>query len=99
MSFLSDAKEMIKLRSQASAIKKELKKVHIEAEEDGVILTMDGEQNFVSVKIAPELAQGDVFRLEKAIVTAGNKAVKKARNIAAEKMKNLMGGQMPGFGN
>ena len=90
MGFLDQAKDMYKMQKQMKTIKKELGKIHIEAEVDGVIVVIDGEQNFVEVRI-PEALSGDNKRIGKAIVEASNKAVKKSQAIAAEKMKDVMG--------
>lgn len=90
MGFMDKAKDMYKFQKQAKQIKKELKNIHIEAEADGVMVTMDGEQNIVSVKISESIAH-DVSKIEKACVAAFNKGVKKSQAIGAEKMKAVMG--------
>lgn len=97
MGFMSQAKDMYKLQKQAKQIKKELSNIHIEAEEDGVTVIIDGEQNFIDVKIA-EAILGDAKRIGKAFVTAANKAVKKSQSIAADKMKDVMGDLQGMFG-
>ncbi len=78
-------------------IKKQLKNIHVEAETDGVAVTIDGEQQFLEVKI-DESAMGDAKKLGKAFVDAANKAVKKSQTIGAEKMKDVMGGMGGLFG-
>ena len=97
MGFMDQAKDLYKLQKQAKQIKKELKNIHIEAESDGVVLIADGEQNFIEAKI-PEALSGDIKRLEKAFITAANKAVKKSQSIAADKMKDVMGDMGGMFG-
>ena len=97
MGFMDQAKDLYKLQKQAKQIKKKLKNIHIEAEADGVTVTIDGEQNVISVKISEAIA-GDVNRIEKASAEAFNKAVKKSQAIAAEEMKEVMGGLGGMFG-
>lgn len=97
MGFLDQAKDMYKLQKQAKQIKKELKNIHVEAETDGVLVTVNGEQEVLSVTIA-EAISGDTKRISKAVVDATNKAIKKAQQIAADRMKDVMGGLGGMFG-
>ena len=83
-------KDMYKLQRQAKAVKKELKNIHIEAEEKGVTIILDGEQNVISVKIDDE-AMKDRSQLEENVKKAFEKGLKKSQQIAAEKMKGVMG--------
>ena len=94
---MNQAKDMYKLQKQAKQIKKELKNIHIESEVDGVVITVDGEQHFLDVKIAEAIA-GDAKRMGKAFLEAANKAIKKSQTIGAEKMKDVMGGLSGMFG-
>lgn len=92
------AKELYQLQKQAREIKKKLKNTHIEAEQDGVIVTVSGEQEIVSVKINDEAAM-DKKKLEKTLEIVMNKAIKKSQQIGAEMMKDVMGGfNLPGLG-
>ena len=91
MAFMDKAKDMYKLQKQAKQIKKQLKNIHIEAESDGIAVIFDGEQRCIDCKIAEAVA-GDVKRMEKAVMEANNKAIKKSQTIGAEKMKDVMGG-------
>jgi DNA-binding YbaB/EbfC family protein len=94
---LGKMKDMYKLQKQAKQIKKKLKNIHIEAEEKGVIVTTDGEQNIISVSISDEAMQNKGI-LEKNIKEAINKATKKSQQIAAEEMKAVMGDMgLPGM--
>ena len=94
---LGKMKDMYKLQKQAKQIKKKLKKIHIEAEEKGVVVTVDGEQNVISISISDE-AMENKSALEKSIKEALNKATKKSQQIAAEEMKVVMGGMgLPGM--
>jgi nucleoid-associated protein EbfC len=101
MGMFDKAKDMYKLQKQAKEIKKKLKNMHIEANVEGIIVTIDGEQNVVSVKIPPEMLTFDnKEKLEKNLESAFNKAIKKSQQIAAEEMKVVMGGMgIPGMGS
>jgi len=97
MGFMNKAKDLYKLQKQAKEIKKQLKNIHVEAESDGVTVTIDGEQHFIDVKI-DESILGDSKKISKAFVEASNKAIKKSQLIGAEKMKDVMGGLGGMFG-
>ncbi len=92
------AKDMYKLQKQARKIKKELKNTHIEAEHEGVTVTVNGEQEVVSVTISDEALQNKK-KLEESLAKAINKAIKKSQQIGAEMMKDVMGDMnIPGMG-
>lgn len=97
MGMMNKAKDLYKLQKQAKVIKKQLKNIHVEAETNGVTVTIDGEQHFIEAKIADDM-MGDAGKLAKAFVDAANKAVQKSQAIAAEKMKEVMGGLGGMFG-
>ncbi len=97
MGFMDKAKDMYKLQKQAKEIKKQLKNIHVEAETDGVSVTIDGEQHFLECVIS-ENAPSDSGKLGKAFIEASNKAIKKSQLIGAEKMKEVMGGLGGMFG-
>ncbi len=85
-------RDVYKLQKQAKQIKKELSNIHVEAETDGVFVTVNGEMEVISVKIPDEMKTlENSEKLEAALVSAANKAIKKAQEIAAEKMKGVMG--------
>jgi len=89
-------KDMYSLQKQARQLKKDLKNTHIEAEFDGVVAVVDGEQEIISITFPEEHAKNPK-KLAGSIVKALNKAIKKSQQIAAEKMKPLMGGlNLPG---
>ena len=85
------AKELMKLQQEASKIQNELSNIHIEAESDGFVVTIDGQMKCVKVEIEDETLLKDKARLEKAALEAINKGLKKSQEIAAEKMKGVMG--------
>lgn len=88
---------MYALQKQSKQIKKELKHIHIEAEVDGVMMTVSADQELISVTIPDALwneLKGADFgkkRLEELILKACNKGMKKAQEIAGAKMKGLWG--------
>ena len=92
------AKDMYKLQKQARQIKKQLKKTHIEAENEGVTIVINGEQEVQQVIITDEaLANKD--NLQKNLESCFNKAIKKSQQIGAEMMKDVMGDMgFPGVG-
>ena len=101
MNLFGQAKDLYKLQKQAKKIKKDLKNIHVEAEHNGVTIVINGEQEVMEVKISDELLHSDKKgELQKILVQAFNKGVKKAQEIAAEKMKDMMGGMgldLPGL--
>ncbi len=94
------AQEMMKLQQQAQKIQEELSNTHIEAEVDGVVVTIDGQLKVVSTVIEDASILKDQSKLEKAITDAINKGMKKAQEIAADRMKGVMasmGLNLPGM--
>jgi DNA-binding protein YbaB len=92
------AKNLYKFQKQARQINKELKNTHIEAEQEGVIILIDGKQNVVKVTINDEAMQ-DKKKLENSLEKAFNKGVTKSQQIGAELMKDVMGDMnFPGMG-
>lgn len=85
------AKELMKLQQEASKIQNELSNIHIEAESDGFVVTIDGQMKCIKVEIEDETLLGNKARLEKASMEAINKGLKKSQEIAADKMKGVMG--------
>lgn len=91
-------KDIYSLQKQARQVKKELKNTHVEAEVDGVVAVVDGEQEIISI-VFPQEENVNLKKLADSAVKALNKAVKKSQQIAAEKMKPIMGGlNIPGLG-
>lgn len=91
MGMFDQAKDLYKLQKQAKQIKDELANIHIESTEGGVKIVINGEQHVISVNIDINFYQGNTTQMEKDLVIAMNKAIKKSQSIAAEKMKDIMG--------
>ena len=92
----SKAGELMKLQQEAMKIKKELENTLIEAEVEGLVITVNGEMkvekvDFEDNKLIPGLDKNQQKALETAIMEAVNKWVKKSQEVAAEKMQGVMG--------
>jgi DNA-binding protein YbaB len=96
MGMFDQAKDLYKLQKQAKQIKDELANIHIESSEGGVKVVINGEQNVISTAIDQAHYGDNTAQMEKDLVIAMNKAIKKSQTIAADKMKDIMGGM--GFG-
>jgi len=98
-------KDLYKFQKQAKEIKEKLQNTHIEAEVEGITVTVDGQQEIIKVQIsdsACEEAYKDNYKnkkkLEENLVKALNKAIKRSQQIGAEQMKGVMGDMgMGGF--
>jgi len=92
----SKAGELMKLQQEAMKIKKELENTFIEAEVNGLVVTVNGEMKvekteFETDALIPGLSDAQKQALETAITDAVNKGVKKSQEVAAEKMQGVMG--------
>ena len=86
----------MKLQQEAMKIKKELENTIIEAEVDGLVISVNGEMkvekvDFETDALIPGLSWSVKAALEEAIKNAVNKWVKKSQEVAAEKMQGVMG--------
>lgn len=93
----SKAGELLKLQQEAMKVKKELENTLIEAEVDGLVITVNGEMKvekaeFETDMLVPGLSAAQKAALEKAIMEAVNKGMKKAQEVAGEKMQGVMQG-------
>lgn len=84
------AQEMMKLQQQAQKIQEELSNTHIEAEVDGVVITIDGQMKVIGVDFEDKEILKDEEKLKNAIIAAFNKGNNKAREVAAEKLSGTM---------
>lgn len=92
MSLFGQAKDLYKLQKQAKEIKKKLKNLQIEAEVDGITVTVSAEQEVISIQIPDEMLTPEKKTdLQTALQNAINKAIKKSQEVAAEHMKEMMG--------
>ena len=88
MTSLSQAKDLYRMQREAKKVKKELKKIQIEAEGPGVRVVVSAEQEIVEIHIEPGT---DVSLLPATLKDVFNRAMKKAQVVAAEKMQSVMG--------
>ncbi len=91
----SKAQELMKLQQEAMKIKKELENTIIEAEVDGLVISINGEMKvekteFETDTLIPGLNNAQKEKLENAITEAINKWVKKSQEVAASKMQGVM---------
>ncbi len=87
--------EMMKLQQEAMKIKKELENTFIEAEVNGLVITVNWEMkvekvDFETTDLIPGLSDSQKEALQTAIMEAVNKWVKKSQEVAAEKMQGVM---------
>ncbi|OGJ43474.1 hypothetical protein A3J23_02840 [Candidatus Peregrinibacteria bacterium RIFCSPLOWO2_02_FULL_48_14] len=102
MGLFGQAKDLYKLQKQAKKIKEELRNLHIEAEGEGVVVIINGEQEVVEVRISEEAMKPEnQSKLQTILLTVFNKAIKKSQEVAAERMRGMMGDlgmDLPGLG-
>jgi len=100
-----DAKKMMKLQQEAMKVKKTLENTFIEAEVDWLVITINWEMKVEKVDFEDIKIIWDKEALEKAIMEAVNKGIKKSQEVAAEKMQwvmwqmwmNMPAGWLPGM--
>ncbi len=95
---------MMRLQQEMGKIKKDLANTHIEAEVDGLVITIDGEMKVVSVVFEDKSLLANEEKLSNAIMQATNKGLKKSQEIASTKMQSVakdmgidLGGMMGGM--
>ncbi len=79
-------KDLYKLKQQAGELQSMLANETVEAENKGVKIVMNGNQEVLSVALNPELAQEEQ---EKLLRETFNDAVKKVQRLMAEKMMTM----------
>jgi DNA-binding protein YbaB len=88
MTSLSQFKDMFRIQREAKRVKKQLKKIQVEALAQGVKVVVSAEQEILSIEIAPEVSREALPGL---LTDALNRALKKAQIVAAEHMQGIMG--------
>lgn len=76
---LKQAKQLYKLQS-------ELKKEKVTAEENGVMIIVNGKMEVDDVKLNPDISIEDQ---EKAVKSCFNEAMRKVQMVAAQKMQSM----------
>ncbi len=98
--FLKKAMEM---KSKIGQVQEELQSARltgIAGRDDGIIVTMNGKSEILSISISPAIHQSaSREELEHLLITAVNQAGEKARTLMTRSMLEAsgMGGGLPGF--
>lgn len=87
---MSKMQELMELQKKAAAIQKELETIHIEAESNWIVVTVDGKLEVIKVEVEDVSVLSDKTKTEAAILEATNKWIKKAQEVAAQKMQWVM---------
>lgn len=85
-------KDLLKMQQEAKKIQKKLDNIHIEAEDAGVTITINGNMQVLSVSISDEAWSKGKGNVELGTKNAIAKGMKKAQEVAAANMKDIMGG-------
>jgi DNA-binding YbaB/EbfC family protein len=89
------------LQAKLAKAQEELAEAEIEASSGGgaVTVTVNGQQQVLSVKISPEAIEpDDVEMLEDLVLAAVNEALTKSQEMAAKRMGKITGGlNIPGL--
>ena len=88
---MKQVQELMKLQQQAQKVQAELDNIHIEAESQWFVVTLNGQLKAIKVEIEDITLLQDKAKLEAAALEAINKGMKKAQEIAAQKMQGGMG--------
>lgn len=88
---MGQIKDLMKLQAQAKQIKKKLENIHIEAEEGGVTVVIDGNLEIISVSISDDAWSKGKRHVEESTKTATKKGLKKAQEVAASNMQDVLG--------
>jgi DNA-binding YbaB/EbfC family protein len=89
------------LQAKLAKVQKELAETTVEATAGGgaVTVTITGQQQIKSIKIAPEAINPDEAELLEDMITAAvSEAIAKSQELASERMRQLTGGlNIPGL--
>lgn len=88
MPSFSDIRKSFKFQRQAKQVQKDLKNIHVEAENPGIRVVVSGAMEVVTIEISPTVPAEKAGAL---IVDALNRALKKAQVVSAERMQGIMG--------
>ncbi len=88
MPSLSDLRKSFTFQRQAKKVQNELKNIHVEAEAQGVKVTVSAAMEIISIDITPDVPREKIPSLT---IDAMNRAMKKAQVVSAERMQGIMG--------
>ena len=98
---ISMIKQAQELKSKLEKAQKELSKTIIEADsgKGAVKVTIDGQQNILSIKISPKVIDPDKpEQLEELVLKAICEAMSKSQKLATKQLRGLTGGlKIPGL--
>ena len=99
--FANLMKQAQKIQAKMAELQEELSEKTVEATSGGGMVTVvaNGKQEILSIKIDPEVVNGDdIEMLEDLVVAAVNEAKKKAEELMKEEMNKVTGGMsIPGL--
>ncbi len=84
----SELRNSFKFQRQAKQVQKQLKNIHVEAENPGIKVVISAAMEVVSIEVGPEVPAEKVGPL---LTDALNRALKKAQVVSAERMQGVMG--------
>ncbi|MBN1824353.1 MAG: YbaB/EbfC family nucleoid-associated protein [Endomicrobiales bacterium] len=91
-------KEAAAMRSRLTELDKELRGRIIEVSESGVDVKINGKSEITDVRISDEAFNAGREKVEKRVLEAVQRAVKKSQEMMAEEAKKLTGGmKVPGL--
>lgn len=88
MPSFSDLRKSFTFQRQAKKVQNELKNIHVEADAQGVKVTVSAAMEIISIEIAPDVPREKISSLT---MDAMNRAMKKAQVVSAERMQGIMG--------
>jgi len=88
MASFSKLKDMFRLQREAKKVKKELRKIQVEAEASGVKVVVTAEMEIMFIEIQPDVPREKIPGL---LTDALNRALKKAQVVSSERMQSVMG--------
>ena len=91
-------KQLMEMKKQADALKRELEAASIESNDvHGIKIVINGAQQFKSIVVDESLLNAEnKSRLESELLRGMNAAIKKSQDLAAQKMRHMMPG-LPGM--
>ena len=96
---LDKMKQLMELKRQAEALKRELDAAYmVVSEVPGIKIVINGSQNFISLDIDDALlTMENKNRIKSDLLRSLNDAIKKSQSLAAQKMKAITGMNLPGL--
>lgn len=84
-------KDLMKMQQQAKKMQDKLKNIHIEAEEGGVTVTINGNLEVMDIQITDDAWGHGKEHIRRSTMTAFQKGLKKAQEVASSNMKDILG--------